>query len=601
MPAAGLPKRAGCGYNGCCLSLATPAEMPIFRSAADDVPQGARPHQTRRSIARGLLDSRLTNTLLVVIAYSAVIVTILLATKSFQSEFCGYPDEPAHYANGLLIREYLAHGIFSQPPMKFAIDYYLHYPKVTLGHWPPLFHVIEGLWMTVFSGSRASVLAMMGCWTLMLAVAIQRAASRFGPLVSFVIGLLFLLLPATQEQLTMTMTEIPLALFSLLAVLSWARYLEEGRRREAVWFGAWASCAILVKGDAWALAPAAALSMVLAGRLGRVKEWAFWAPVAMVGVTCLPYYLLTGPWSRIGWFGGTSPTWSYTRVQVAQLGPIFTQVLGWPPTIALLLGAAGYVLISRYRADRQLATVFSFLVAAAALEAVVPAGIDGSRKIYCFVPECLLVATLGLDMVARWMPRYLGAHRLLLVVAAVLAAFMIFDFRVVERYNRGFRDVAGAIHARFPSEDIGILVSSGGPFEGALVAEMATAFRYPSVYVLRAAVVLADTDWAGPMHLLFDTPETLEAEIERLRIRVLVVHEIEGPFARLSVLLERAASARSADWSLLFDRTVHTDRGTERLRAWDLQNGAVKPDLSPVIKRLRERRLAPAHVTMQPE
>src|ERR1035441_8282859 len=99
-----------------------------------------------------------------------------------------------------------------------------------------------------------------------------------------------------------------------------------------------------------------------------------------------------------------------------------------------------------------------------------------------------------------------------------------------------------------------------------MVAEMAFAFPYPSAHVLRAATVLGDTDWAGPMRLLFDTPDEIEAEINRLRIRVLVVHEVEGPFAPLSLLLEKLASTRPTDWSLLFDRTVHTDRGTERLQ-----------------------------------
>jgi hypothetical protein len=54
------------------------------------------------------------------------------------------PDEPARIVTGLMVRDYLVHGL-GQPPMAFAREYYVHYPKVALAHWPPLFYVVQAL------------------------------------------------------------------------------------------------------------------------------------------------------------------------------------------------------------------------------------------------------------------------------------------------------------------------------------------------------------------------------------------------------------------------------------------------------------------------
>ena len=68
---------------------------------------------------------------------------------AFQAEFGGYPDEPAHYVTGLMIHDYIA-GWFPATPLRFAENYYLHYPKVAFGHWPPVFHFLQAIWMLLF-------------------------------------------------------------------------------------------------------------------------------------------------------------------------------------------------------------------------------------------------------------------------------------------------------------------------------------------------------------------------------------------------------------------------------------------------------------------
>src|SRR6185369_15418935 len=48
----------------------------------------------------------------------------------------GYEDEGAHFLTGVMISDYVRHGI-PMSPFRFANQFYLHYPKIAFGSWPP--------------------------------------------------------------------------------------------------------------------------------------------------------------------------------------------------------------------------------------------------------------------------------------------------------------------------------------------------------------------------------------------------------------------------------------------------------------------------------
>src|ERR1035441_7216098 len=113
----------------------------------------ARHHVSR--VRSGQLPTRL----LVALFLFLVVVGLQWWAGAFTAEFSGYPDEASHYMSGLLVHDYVA-GHFPAPPMKFAQDFYLHYPYLAIGHWPPVFYLIEGLWMLLFSPSRVSIMLL---------------------------------------------------------------------------------------------------------------------------------------------------------------------------------------------------------------------------------------------------------------------------------------------------------------------------------------------------------------------------------------------------------------------------------------------------------
>ncbi len=123
------------------------------------------------------------------------------------SEFGAHPDEAAHYVTGLMVRDYFAAGCPGSP-MKFADDYYAHYPKIGLGVWPPLFYVVQSVWTLPFGVSRTSVLLLMCVLAAIVACQIYRALhDEYGHVCGALGALLFLSLPIVREYDGMIMAE----------------------------------------------------------------------------------------------------------------------------------------------------------------------------------------------------------------------------------------------------------------------------------------------------------------------------------------------------------------------------------------------------------
>jgi predicted secreted protein len=93
------------------------------------------------------------------------------SAHAYRTEIGAEFDDASHYVTGLMVRDYIAQG-FPSSPSAFAQSYYAHYPKVGLGHWPPVFYVAEALWMLMFGNSIASVLVLMAVITALIAATI---------------------------------------------------------------------------------------------------------------------------------------------------------------------------------------------------------------------------------------------------------------------------------------------------------------------------------------------------------------------------------------------------------------------------------------------
>jgi hypothetical protein len=67
-------------------------------------------------------------------------VGFLVLSHAWSAGFSG-ADEPAHFLNGWFISLY-ARKALGHNPMAFAVEFYLHYPKISIGHWPPAYYAL---------------------------------------------------------------------------------------------------------------------------------------------------------------------------------------------------------------------------------------------------------------------------------------------------------------------------------------------------------------------------------------------------------------------------------------------------------------------------
>jgi hypothetical protein len=90
---------------------------------------------------------------------ATVLVTALLVlliqwkTGAWRDDFSATGDEASHFTSAVAMSQYFVSGEQIVHPYEFAFQYYLHYPKVAFGKWPPLFYVLSGVWFLVFSPS----------------------------------------------------------------------------------------------------------------------------------------------------------------------------------------------------------------------------------------------------------------------------------------------------------------------------------------------------------------------------------------------------------------------------------------------------------------
>lgn len=200
----------------------------------------------------------------------------------YASELDGNADEAAHFVTGLMVRDYLLSG-FHVAPLRYAEVYYLHYPKVAFGHWPPGFYILQAAWTLIFPPSGHSVLVLMALITAAVGFVIYRLSRRyFGEWAAILLGAGFIALPVVQEDTGAVMAESLLALTGLLAAAAFGRFLESDSWKDSVAFGAWALATILVKGNGWALALLPPIALVLTKRWRLLLGWKLWAGGAVV-------------------------------------------------------------------------------------------------------------------------------------------------------------------------------------------------------------------------------------------------------------------------------------------------------------------------------
>jgi hypothetical protein len=494
--------------------------------------------------------------LVTVLLFFAVQVTLQWYAGAYSSEFGSYPDEAGHYVTGLMVRDYIASGQYSQP-MAFAEDYYIHYPKVSLGHWPPLFYAVQAAWTLLFSPSTASILLLMAFMTTLLAVTLFLALRKdFGDAMGIGVGLLFIILPIIQRFSSMVMAEIQVALLTIWAVLFYGRYLETEKWRDAIWFGIFSSLTIMTKGNGVALALVPPLAVVLNRRLYLFARLSFWLPAIIVLILCGPFYWSTFDMVRNGWITD-SPNLGFTLDAVRFYPYQFVKILG--VGLVVLVGFGFYDrLIRPFRRERipgQWAAVGALFIGVLIYHLVVPCGMEGRHMIPA-LPAGLMFLTAGISATADLLRfRLLRPEKRTLAVAFVMALFfMVETYHMPKKAWGGFKEPVHQLLMTPDLRDSVFLISSDSSVEGMFIAEVAMQEQRPGHIVLRASKVLASSLWDGRAYSPFyETEEEMMDYLRSVPVGIAVIDLTIPEDKRTShhEILLQTMEAYAGEWELI--------------------------------------------------
>ena len=437
----------------------------------------------------------------------ALNVVLQLANGSYEADFGAHPDEGAHVVTSLMVRDYVVGGFIEElNPIDYAKRYYDTFPKVAIGHYPPLFYMLSGAWL-VFSASANwclifSALLTSGCGLIIFLI----GRISLGKVSALMAAILFTVLPLTQQYTYTFMSDMLLLACCLLAAMSFASFMGSGRPRDSLIFGLLASAAMLTKlSGAWlALLPFVAL--LLARKLRLFKTKAIWLAPLVVSVLALPWIVFTYSITSEG------VTSSEDGLYLTRAWPFFSRALLNEMGLTLLVLASARVLMilwafltnRRDLGDIELVNV-SICVIVFLFYLFVPAGLE-QRYLLVLVPSAVLLAFKALEVFLSVIVGVLMSVKHLeykwFNAAIVLCGTLLLvgSFELRPKYAHGFRNLIEAVGKEKSDNRQGVMVVSDSRGEGAIIAASALASSerpVGGIRIYRGSKQLSSSDWLG--------------------------------------------------------------------------------------------------------
>lgn len=457
-------------------------------------------------------------------------LTLSSATHGLSPSFLD-PDESAHYVNTLFLADWLRAGLPS--PMAYARDYYAHFPKLSIGHWPPGWYALlapafavarpSPLGATMLSAFVAGLPAFVMVWAL------DRGGQRGWGIVA---GFVYLLLPLVAEEARYFRLDQPVALVVGIAAIAWYRAVERPGIGRYLLFGALAAFATLVKGNGALIMLVPAIDIVLAARWRQLADARLWIAAVAALLVVAPWYVVSFRIAAGGFNYAPGPT--YAWLSLSTDAAALLAAVGWFGIAAAL---AGVVLAWRDPAARPIARLsIAVILATLLFQAAIPVALE-DRYVLPAMPWLVVLIALGLTGIAR-RARTAAAGAMLLAIAIVGSAAVGLIQRA-EKPDSGASTIADAL-ARRP----GIwLVDGRAGGEGAVIAAAAYADDGArKIWVARASQWLSTSDFMGRGYALsIHSPGKARAVLDRLGVRGVVSIAERGQLAYPHSTLLRGA------------------------------------------------------------
>ena len=487
------------------------------------------------------------------IAIAAGIVSMAVS-KAWSAGFSG-ADEPAHYLNSLFIAQYVREALGSNP-MAFATEYYLHYPKISIGHWPPAYYALLSPVFLLFPATPQTALGinlLLAALPAVLAALLLARLQR--PTIALAGALLCALTPVALEGWAFFMLDQPLAAIALAATILWIDYVARPAWWRVFAFALLAATAVLIKGNGWLLLFVPPIHLALTSRWRVLASPSPWLSGLLAAAVVGPWYWLTAGISADGFNYSPGPAyaWQALRFNLGAVGDNITLA-------GLALAAYGAVAEWQRRAETArrwniAAACLALILATLLLQSLVPVDLD-PRYMAPALPPLIVLALTGACAAFH------KGRRALAAAAALLALLIAYPglAHLIEREPKidlRLEEAAAQIGAQ-PS--VWVIDGTSGA-EGAFIAAMAVRDPKLQSYAIRSSRLLAQSDFMGDEYrLATDDPAQVRAQLQQLGIEAIVIARIGGdPAYPHSALLLRAIAAPGSPYRLAA-RLPHRNR-----------------------------------------
>jgi 4-amino-4-deoxy-L-arabinose transferase-like glycosyltransferase len=459
---------------------------------------------------------------------AAIGLAVMVSAHSWYAGFSG-ADEPSHFLNGYFISHYIKSHLGSNP-LAFATEYYVHYPKISIGNWPPGYYGVLALFFLVIPATYPWIftlnvlLASLSC--IGVAMLLRRLA---GPGLALSGVVVYMCMPLVMEGQILFMVDQPLVACLLAAVIAWIAYVERQTWSRVFGFAALVALAILVKGNGWLAVLVPVWHMALTGRWRLMLSVKLWVAAGCAALAVVPWYVITAKIAAGGWSyqPGLPYAWLALRVNLGFL----VANLSLPGT-----GLALFAIVAEWRARKVdpvrwnvVAGLLALLLATLVFQSIVPVDVV-DRYVAPALPGMVVLALLG-------------AWRLLTTTPATIAS----------QYGKLGRGAAGAVMfacmlapgvlhlaQRPPKSDVGAqavaaliapgaatnvtVVDGSAGYEGAMIATAAVNDPNLRGYIVRSSKILADSNYMGSSYSLkFAGTAGVLAELARLGVQNVVL------------------------------------------------------------------------------
>jgi 4-amino-4-deoxy-L-arabinose transferase-like glycosyltransferase len=457
----------------------------------------------------------------------AICIQLRIGWLLWGSDLTG-SDPPAHFTTGVMVYEYFRQALFSQP-MAFAQSFYIRFPKVALGHWPPMYYALQAAVYTVSGPSIKAARALSAAVCFATAyVLFARVRRLHGMTLGALCAACFLVLPPVQDSSWLVMSDLLLALFMFLAAMSFADFLESGEPCYAVRFALWSTLAILTKGSGGALGLFALFAPLFARRFFCFRSKWYWFAGISVAILSAPFYL----WTQSIHIGYAAETADLVKgaFNITLRFNVLSAFTGFLPPFVFLIALAGAAFAWHKRPSPSEAAAMALILSQVTFQLILPLTAQGRY----FMPSAAAIILLfarGLTLSGR----RLGP------LALVAGCFAASGFPRVQRVD-GYWAAVDSIPYRAQGDTI--LVSSDATGEGAFVAERLEHDRARGGVVIRGSKVLGNSSWAGTHYrLIFQNPVEVSHYLQSVPVRYIVIDRSAVPEPHQKLLEEAVRSA----------------------------------------------------------